>query len=113
MPGNSTLIRCGPGKIPGNTNNPASLVDVLRATLVAVLVNVTLAFGITACPGSRTVPRTVALLACGQAGNARSNDPSRQTPRVRFSMSPIQPLPRAALNGAASLFAALYIRRLP
>ena len=52
---------------------PASFVTVWRATFVAVLVRVTFTFGMTAEPASVTVPRTVLLLACGQAMDAQSS----------------------------------------
>ena len=53
---------------------PESLVSVVRPTLVAVFVSVTLAFGTIAWAESKTVPRTVLLLACGSAvaGNKRA-----------------------------------------
>src|SRR5207253_1616302 len=67
-----------PGKTPGNTYAPASLVGVVRSALVAVLVNVTFAPGTTASTLSRTVPRTVVLLACGQAVGRKNSAPKIQ-----------------------------------
>ena len=44
MPGASAERRYGPENVPGNTYTPDSFVTVLRATFVAVLVSVTVAF---------------------------------------------------------------------
>jgi hypothetical protein len=46
--------------------------------LVALLVKLTLAFGITACAWSCTDPRTVVLLACGHAAVTDSIKPRNQ-----------------------------------
>src|SRR5436309_12250765 len=50
---------------------PAWLLVVFNSTPVAVLVNCTLTFGMTAWVESCTVPRTLPLLDCAQAGAAR------------------------------------------
>src|SRR5687768_9634462 len=77
IPGESTLTRYGPGVTPGKTYKPAPLVTLSRVTLVAVLIRMTLAPGITALCESVIDPRTVLVEACGKAGPVRRK--TRQT----------------------------------
>src|SRR5262245_10652629 len=80
IPGDSAVSRYGPGKTPGKTYTPASLLNVLRETLVAVFVKVMLACGTTAWCGSVTLPLTVLLLACGQAAGRNTSAPKIKKP---------------------------------